>query len=160
MKKFLFKFESLLRNMILKEEIVQKEFAVIAAEVDAKRNVLNEAIAELEIQKKIMEEKLQSGSNVATISLSNDFINTCANKIRRLESDLLKAEEKLSEKRVHLLEAVKNRKTIETLKDNDYKGYLFKVMKEEQKFIDEISTQREFYKEEAQERRGSSDLMM
>ena len=151
MKKFLFKFESVLRNMILKEEIVQKELSVIAAEVDARRNALNEALSELEIQKEIMKEKLRSGSNIAMISLSNDFINTCANKIRVLERNLFEAEKKLSEIREHLLEAVKNRKTIETLKDKGYKKYLFKIMKEEQKFMDEISTQRAFYKEEAQQ---------
>ena len=147
MKKFLFKFESVLRNMILKEEIVQKELSIIAAEVDARRNALNEALSELEIQKEIMKEKLRSGSNIATISLSNDFINACANKIKLLEKNLLEAENKFSEIRNHLLEAVKNRKTIETLKDKGYKEYLFKAMKEEQKFIDEISTQRAFYKE-------------
>lgn len=151
MKKFLFKFESVLKNKILKEEIIQKEFFVILAEVNARRNALDEALLELETQKEIMNEKLLAGSNIATISLCNDFINACANKIKLLERDWLEAEKKLSETRVRLLEAVKNRKAMETLKNKDYKEHLFKAMKEEQKFIDEISTQRAHYKEGIQQ---------
>lgn len=133
--------------MILKEEIMQKELSIVIAEVNVIRNALDEAFSELETQKEIMKEKLQSGSDIATVRLSNDFINACANKIKLLEMDLLKAEKKLSEARDRLLDAVKNRKAIETLKNKDHKEHLFKIMKEEQKFIDEIATQRARYRE-------------
>jgi len=55
--------------------------------------------------------------------------------LRELEAEALKAQEEL-------LEASKSRKTLEKLRDRDFKRYKEHISREEQKYLDEIAAGR------------------
>ena len=58
------------------------------------------------------------------------------------EKNVEKAQENLESKRTDLVEATKRKKIFEHLKERDHETYNEEVRKEEQKFSDELSSQR------------------
>ncbi|SHI05226.1 flagellar export protein FliJ [Sporanaerobacter acetigenes] len=79
-------------------------------------------------------------TNIANLKLYNDHLLDIDRHILEQERVVDKTKEKLEIAKDELLEATKEKKTFEKLKENRYEEYLYSIKKEEEKIIDTIVT--------------------
>lgn len=79
-------------------------------------------------------------TNIANLKLYNDYLLDIGRRILEQEKIVDKTKEKLEIAKDELLEATKEKKTFERLKENRYEEYLYSMKKEEEKIIDTIVT--------------------
>jgi len=68
----------------------------------------------------------------------NLFIEKMKIAIKNQEQVVARAEAFVEQKRQELVEAMRDKKTLETLRDNDFEEFLIEEKKQEQKVVDEI----------------------
>jgi len=138
MAKFIFRLQPILG---LKEKIE-----------DLKKNEFGKAVALLamERQKKIEMEQLKAdtidgfrdsikqGINPDDIRQHNWYINKLKHMIEKQVQVIFRAEAHVEEKRAELVEAMREKKTLETLKENEFEEYLEEEKRAEGKIVDEI----------------------
>lgn len=119
---------------------------------DQKRNEYGQAVSVLdrENQKKsaIQQEKADNieefrsrvGSKIDPVSFQgyNLYIGVLERKETEQKKIVLEAEREVEKKRLELVEKMRDRKTIETLKEKDYENYINEEKLAEQKQVDEI----------------------
>lgn len=117
------------------ERTCMEKFAHVQNELNQEKLILSNLEKEYEIQKK----KALECKNINQLKQSQlykiDLEKKKDRQIQVIEAKLLEVEEK----RLDLVEAQKDRKIMEKLKEKDYERYIEKVNSEEQKFLDEIS---------------------
>jgi len=139
---FHFSLEPVLRHRKLIEEELQKEMAA------TKRRLLaeEEKLLGLEETKgrclRELQEKQAKGIRALDISLYSDFIGRVTTQIGAQRKTISGIERSLAKKRKKLVQAMKERKTVETLKKNRLKAYQRDARRKEQKWIDEIALTR------------------
>lgn len=138
MGKFLFKLDSLLN--------VKKKLE------DAQKIEYGKAIARLENEKmKLDMIKKQKAQNILNMKNSvakyvkpsfmqtvNTFINALNVKIEEQKECIKKADDEVKAEKEKLLQAMKERKILESLEEKEKEKYIVEMMKKEQKNIDEI----------------------
>jgi flagellar FliJ protein len=137
-----FKLEALLSHRRHQEEICQKELArterLLADEnhkLHQRKNEKRDNIQKLRIkQKKII--------NVSDIIFSVRYIQQLSEKIEEQKKCLQEATGKVNQKRQELITIVKNRKTLENLKEKEWLAYQQKVKQTERKLMDEVASTR------------------
>jgi len=137
-----FKLQALLNHRRHQEEVCQKELA------EAQRD-LSDAQEKLKIIKKDKRDnilKLQARQterhNTSNILI---FINYIEQLTRDLDAQMQQvdhASQHVTEKRDNLIAIMKNRKTLEKLKEKQWLEYQQKMMQTERKFNDEIAATR------------------
>ena len=137
-----FKLEALLNHRRHQEEICQKELA------RAQRTLADEQ-ENLRRTKQLKRENIsklqtrQEGSiSVSDIILYMNYIVQLSKKIEEQAICVREAAEKVNQKRNELIAIMKKRKTIEKLKEKDWRSYQKKLMQDERKFMDEVATTR------------------
>lgn len=141
MKKFNFKLEKLL---MIKEYHEMEAKLKYASELQKKIKIENE---NREMRKSIIETILNNylatndGEviNYNTLEFQDRFVNNLISRIRSNEDKNIVLEEKLTSLRNDLLEATKEKKKFEKLKEVENNKYNDKCKKEEMKEIDEIA---------------------
>lgn len=138
MSKFIFKLQSLLNIKEKLEEQNKIEYGkALAALEEEKSKLIN-----LETKKNDnilnFRESIKKGIKSEYIKNINYFIVYIDKKIEEQLCNIEKAENFVEEKRLILLNSMKEKKVLETLKDKEKEIYLKEVMKEEQKNVDEI----------------------
>jgi flagellar protein FliJ len=68
------------------------------------------------------------------------FLKKVAKDIEAQKQKLIEIAEAIEQQRMILLEAAKERKTLETLKEHKYEEWMEEVEAEERKFLDELAT--------------------
>jgi len=134
--------EALLSHRRHQEEICQKELAqterLLADEnhkLHRQKNEKRGNIQKLQIkQKKII--------NVSDIILTVRYIQQLSEKIEEQKKCVRKAGSKVNQKRYELITIVKNRKTLEKLKEKEWLAYQQKVKQTERKLMDEVASTR------------------
>ena len=137
-----FKLEALLSHRRHQEEICQKELAqterLLADEnhkLHRQKNEKSDNIQKLQIkQKKII--------NVFDIILTVRYIQQLSEKIEEQKKCARKAGSKVYQKRHELITIVKNRKTLEKLKEKEWLAYQQKVKQTERNLMDEVASTR------------------
>ena len=66
------------------------------------------------------------------------YINTINKKIERQKSIILKTKEELNKAKDEMLNAVKEKKIFEKLKENKYEEFISEQEKEEEKIVDNL----------------------
>lgn len=138
MAKFLFNMQSLLGVKEKLEEQSKTEYGKALGEIKNQEDILNSLK-----QKKIDNIEAFQGGIEQAINPNyfrniNDFLGYLDKQIEVQEGNVEKAKEFAEEKRLHLLSSMKERKILETLKENKKEEYFREELKAEQKFIDEI----------------------
>ncbi len=138
MKKFRFRYENILKMRLDLED-----------EIKSKLKKLNHELIELENQKtnlvnsynhykievsKMMERGLK-GYEVQRI---NSFQTYYRNKIEEVELDIKHLQRRIEDVKVELMEAIKERKIMEKIKEKDFKLYLESVNAMEGKATEEV----------------------
>lgn len=138
MSKFVFRFESFLS---VKEKIE-----------DQKKLAYGKALKQLELEKKKKQQMLEERENAirsfkekigmrispSEFQMYNNFLAYRKESIAKQEKVIKAAEIKAENKRLELVEAMKERKTLERLKERDHEEYIIQSKKDEDKITDEV----------------------
>ncbi|WDN90044.1 flagellar FliJ protein [Desulfosarcina sp. BuS5] len=134
-----FTLEALLSHRKSIEESFHKELAdsqrLLKEEMNKKMNFEQE-------REKVMtelERKTSRGITAGDNFIYHNFIQRLAADIDKQDKRLLGVEREVESKRIVLLEAVKNRKALEKLKEKGLEAYARKLGKKEQRFINEVA---------------------
>ena len=142
MVKFNFRLASVLGVREKVEDLKKSEFgkAVMVLEREKAR------LAELENMRQMciesFREGLHKGVTPHDIQQHNQYLDLVKRLIQQQKVVIHLAELKVEEKRLELVEAMKDRKALEVLKENDYEEFLNEEKQAEQKVIDEIVSYR------------------
>ena len=86
-----------------------------------------------------LERKTSTGITAGDHLVYHDFVQRIVANIDQQDQRLLEVGKKIENKRVVLLEAVKNRKALEKLKEKGLEAYVRKLAQKEQLFINEVA---------------------
>ncbi len=86
-----------------------------------------------------LEQKRSKGITAGDHLIYHDFVQRIVANIDQQDQRLLEVGKKIENKRVVLLEAVKNRKALEKLKEKGLEAYFRKLAQKEQLFINEVA---------------------
>ncbi|MCI8804308.1 MAG: flagellar export protein FliJ [Clostridiales bacterium] len=135
---FKFRMESFLGVKEKIEEQKKLDYGKALKKLDEEQKLL-----ELFINKKMsiilaMRNSINSGIKSAELRRYNEYISYIKNKIEEQEIVVKNAEDFAEDKRVELVEAMKERKMLDVLKENDKAEYNKEQLLKEQKIVDEI----------------------
>lgn len=138
MKKFIYPLQSVLN---LKEKLESQEKVLFQAAMAELRKE-QEALEDLECRKEGYEERLResvsSRLDLLNVKTNKDAIEVLKELIRQQTGKVRKAERHAEVARKRLEDAMKERKTLEKLKEDAFSEYMKAYEKEEQKEIDEL----------------------
>ena len=135
-----FSLEPVLQHRITIEERVQKELADIQQqELKIRRR---EEHLEQRRQRLFddIRRRQETGLTISEGLTYADFSAALHLEIELLKVQLRQLEKKVHDKRQELLEAVKNRKILDKLKERQQRNYQAMLQKKEQNFLDEMAT--------------------
>ena len=138
---YTFKLEALRQFREFEEERVQREFSLAQRILEAAASKLAEQIAVRDKTETEFAAHQESGT-ASQCAMYRGFLQRLAEEIELLNQRLRVAERDCEKKRQALLAAVKNRKTLDRLKEKDEQAYRHKQDQEEGKFIDEMAINR------------------
>jgi flagellar FliJ protein len=137
-----FRLQPVLNQRESIEENLKKETAACKARLAEEKKKLHtyknsksKLLAELNRKK-------QENSTISEILLYVDFAEQVSNDIEKQKRSILGVQEIFNQRREELIEAVKSRKTIEKIKEKELDTYKLKVIKNEQRFLDEVAVYR------------------
>ena len=138
MAKFIFNMQGLLNIKEKLEEQSKTEYGKALSKLEQEKNILLNL--ESKKQKNILSfrESINNGVKPNYIDNINKYISLIDKKIAEQIQNIEKAKEVVEEKRLALLEAMKERKVLEALKEKEKENYFKEEIKKEQKDIDEI----------------------
>lgn len=139
MKKFIFKLESLLNMRQKREELVVQELAAAQA---SKMRILNKISDTKKIVSALIEDSksyLKASIRIDSLLISRNYIELLKKQLAALEIELQAADEKILQVKQKLAEAVKQRKIIEKLKENQFTQYKKDYNKNDNAQMDEIA---------------------
>ena len=139
MKKYRFNLEPVLNHRRLVEETLQKDLAILKISLIDENERL---ITYEESRVKLLEELQQiqkEGTTTSDILLYLPFIEQVSKDIERQKKRVLELEKKVEQNLKDLLEATKNKKALQKLKEKAFKTYNQKLIKNEQDFLNEVA---------------------
>lgn len=143
MKKFKFQLETLLKVTRRKKDDAEREFAEVSRRLEQHRARLQELLQELQSGQKEYAEMTAEGHTVkvGTVVTYNNFFNWKREQIESQQQLILKTMQERQQTLKKLMELVAYVKSIEQLKEKRLREYNEALLKEEQKFLDEIGLQ-------------------
>lgn len=138
MKKFIYPLQNVLK---LKEKIESQEKALFRAAIEELRTE-QEKLECLERRKRAYEEKLRESVSarldLLIVKTNKEAVEIMKDKIKQQLGQVRRAERHLEVARNRLEEAMKERKTLEKLKEDAFAAYKKEYESEERKEIDEL----------------------
>ena len=142
MAKFNFKMASILSIREKMEDLKKNEFGKAVKQLEIEKNrMVNLLLAEKNCIDSFRQ-KLQTGTYPEDVRMHNLYL-------KRLEFLKIKQQEMIDaaeivveERRLELVEAMRERKALEILKENQYEEFLMEEKQAEQKVVDEIVSYR------------------
>ena len=139
MKEYRFNLEPVLNHRRLVEETLQKDMAILKISLIDENERL---ITYEESRVKLLEELHQiqkEGTTTSDILLYLPFIEQVSKDIERQKKKVVELEKKVEQNLKDLLEATKNKKALQKLKEKAFKTYNQKLIKNEQDFLNEVA---------------------
>jgi len=139
MKDYRFNLEPVLNHRRLVEETLQKDLAI------SKISLIDETERLITYEKnrdQLLEELQQiqkEGTTTSDILLYLPFIEQVSKDIERQKKRVLELEKQVGQNLKDLLEATKNKKALQKLKEKAFKTYNQKLIKNEQDFLNEVA---------------------
>ncbi len=138
--KFHFKLEKVLKHKHILEKQAQRDFAEMQKKLDEQLNILKDLENNLKNTYNERYNFIASGQNV---SASLDFVQKAYDGYKVMignQKRIIEGLEKIvEEKRLRLVEATKERKVFEKLKDKKKEEFVRELKKKDQKRTDEIN---------------------
>ncbi|MCL5054583.1 MAG: flagellar export protein FliJ [Firmicutes bacterium] len=141
MRRFAYRFQTILNLKTLKEEVKIKEFAEIVNLLYKEQGLLQNWIQELDGCQTLLVSGFNSNSGVSGLELIfyQEYVLSLEQAIRVQEEKIRLLLEALEEKREELIQSSKEKKVFENILKQDYKVYCSLFEKEESKFLDEVT---------------------
>lgn len=138
MAKFIFNMQGLLNIKEKLEEQAKTEYGKALNKLEEEKNILLNL--ENEKQQNILnfKQSIDKGVKPNYINSINQYLHILDKKIEQQAVNVDNAKQFAEEKRVALLESMKQRKVFEALKEKAKENYFKEELKNEQKIIDEI----------------------
>lgn len=140
MKKFDFKLAPLLKYREEIEHLRQKELVIAHNQLQHLRDRLTELNA---INQNIMEKvRKKEGPIIDPREFSStfEFLNTLGKRMKTQETEILKAQQRVEEKRKAVISAMQKRKIVENLQEKQYAAWDYEIQEQEKSFFDELAT--------------------
>ena len=146
MKKFKFKYENILKIKEKEEERIKNEISNLNFELSELERKKMEILKKQEEYLLLIEKKLTDGCRAS--ELKNIYGNKkyFENELENLESKIVNKNLEIEIKKNEYLEAMKEKKIMEKLRENMKKKYFDKLNKDEEKIIEEIVNYQSFIK--------------
>ena len=135
-----FNLEPLLNHRRYQEEVLQKELAGLKIRLAAEKDKLWVLRQKKRKTVQQLQEKQTDGRLVSEIKLFVDFLDQLSKEMEAQRENVLEAERNFSLKRRDLIAAMKNRKTLDRLKEKGLQAYEQEQFKKERSFMDEVAS--------------------
>ena len=134
-----FSLEPVLKYRKLLEEDLQKDFAVLKRQLfDEKERLSNFEQVKDRFSGELQQKQVKSIS-VSDILLYTDYLQQVSKEIKKQSKRILEAEKSVDQKREELVGAMKNRKTIDRLREKGLKSHVQELSKKEQVLMNEAA---------------------
>ena len=134
-----FSLEPVLKYRKLLEEDLQKDFAVLKRQLlDEKVRLSNFEQVRDRFSGELQQKQVKSIS-VSDILLYTDYLQEVSKEIKKQSKRILEAEKSVDQKREELVGAMKNRKTIDRLREKGLKAHVQELSKKEQNLMNEAA---------------------
>jgi len=130
MSKFNFKLQSVLDLKIQMEDNKKNEFGSAVKKLENEKKLLENIKLEKEENINAFSNELKNKAKVWTLRQINGYISLLEQKIEVQKENVNKASVIVDKKREELLEAVKERKIMDKLRDKEYDLFLKEQLKE------------------------------
>lgn len=142
MKRFQFNLEALVNVRHMHEEQAQMHFSRSIQLLNAAKSQLETLLNLTDITRKEWQQVLGEKKTIDDFTLYSSYIKKLTMQSEQQQLEVIKAEKFHQECLIAYQEARKKRKIVERLKEKKRQQYFHDVLAEEQKFLDEIATQR------------------
>src|SRR5690606_22537963 len=134
---FLFRFERVLKVKQLREQERQRELAQAARRAEATQRSLDALNRRIREQQSDWRSRVQGDVDAWRLQLSAAFLEHLRQERRETESELTDALQEVEARRSHLLDALKERKIFEALKEREHQSFRRAQARLEQRLTDE-----------------------
>jgi flagellar FliJ protein len=138
MKKFEFRLEPVLRLRDQTERIKQREFAQAVQEVRRCESDILYVLGEIEDSREGLRRAEIQEIDPWQLIFHRRYLNHLEKQLRRLRGELQALSKKAESKRLELVKASKEKKSLEKLRGKQRGEYEYEAAREEQKMFDEI----------------------
>ena len=135
---FNFKFQSILDLKIRLEDQKKSKYGEANEELKMQKDKLNVLLDEREHQYNLMREKGKTGVTPKELIIYNNYMERLKKSIEIQNVVVERAKKAVEQARLELVEAAKQRKMCETLKEKKLEEYWDEYYKKEQAQLDEI----------------------
>jgi len=141
-----FSLKAVLNHRRFIEEKLQKELAQLKEIFGNERKRLSDLKRARRIFSKELQDKQREIITIAETLLHVRFIEQLSTREGLQKQKVLNAEKEVEQKREDLIEAMKNRKALEKLKEKGWETYKHNMMRKEQDFMNEMAAVRFVHK--------------
>ena len=142
MAKFVFRFAGNLRVKLRMEELKKLEYGKALAALEAERQKKAAMLLERENTINSFRDSINKEITPYDLQMHNNYLSLLKNMIIKQDGAIKKAEETAEIKRLELVEAMKERKIMEKLREKDREVFIKEEQLKEQKIQDEIVSYR------------------
>jgi flagellar FliJ protein len=141
-----FSLRAVLNHRQFIEENLQKELAQLKDILVNERKILSDLKKARRDFSKELQDKQRGIITISETLLHVRFIEHLSRREDLQKDKILHTENEVEQKREHLVEAMKNRKALEMLKEKGWKTYKHNMIKKEQEVMNEMATVRFVHK--------------
>jgi len=139
MKEHRFNLEPVLNHRRLVEETLQKDLAILKISlIDENERLITYEESRVQLLEELQQIQ-KEGTTTSDILLYLPFIEQVSKDIERQKKRVLELEKQVEQNLKDLLEATKNKKALQKLKEKAFKTYNQKLIKNEQDFLNEVA---------------------
>ncbi|MBE6011952.1 MAG: flagellar export protein FliJ [Lachnospiraceae bacterium] len=138
MAKFRFSMESILKIKYSLEEQKKQEFGMAMKKLEAEKILLNSLNKRREDSVATFKVNVSSAINPKESADFSNYIEALKFKIEEQAIKVKRANAEVEKKREELVEATKEKKKFEKLKENQHENYIIEEKRSEQRVTDEI----------------------
>ena len=139
---FRFKLEALLNHRRHQEEVGQIELAQSQQRLTDEQEKLRRQKKEKRENLQKLQTKQKERINASEIILYVNYINQLSNNITRQTDCVRMATKRVNQKRNELVKLLKKRKSLERLKEKEWRAHQQKMLQTERKLMDEAASTR------------------
>lgn len=139
MKKFQFKFQTVLNVKEQKEEALKRELMKLQALKIEQEQLLARIDEEKTSMSRQKGAEKERGTNIEQLRNFEQYISVLRHQMKLTIKKIMELEGRVANKRTEVVEASKEKKTFERLKDRHFTGFKKMVLDNEQKQLDEMA---------------------
>jgi flagellar FliJ protein len=142
MKMFKFHLQPVLNHRQFIEDALQKAYVHLKTRLSRAQDLLSRWELKKHDLSEELKQKQRQGTNSSALLLYINYLNQLSADIKQQQIKIRHLEEQTGQKREELLDAMKNRKALEKLKEKKATEHKDLLNKKEQAFLDEIGVRR------------------